>query len=104
MKPPRAAARGTLHLFGGIRRSTRLRSVSFGGSTKRIHPWAYAYGRRRRWITPVPQTFSPGLASPRGVTYRSRLLSSVVDNTPQDGVNPRSRPLSSVVDYTPQGN
>jgi hypothetical protein len=41
MKPPRADARGILHFFGGIHRSTRLRSASFGGSTPRIHAWAY---------------------------------------------------------------
>ncbi len=55
MKPPRADAWGILHFFGGIRRSTLLaysaeaaasaakagRSSSFGGSDRRIHPWAY---------------------------------------------------------------
>ncbi len=30
MKPPRAYARGILHFFGAIRRSTLLRSPSFG--------------------------------------------------------------------------
>ncbi len=30
MKPPRAYARGILHFFGAIRRSTFLRSPSFG--------------------------------------------------------------------------
>ncbi len=58
MKPPRAYARGILHFFGGIRRSTLLRSSSFGGSALRIahsavaaataakagHPRAYARG------------------------------------------------------------
>jgi len=32
MKPPRAYARGILHFSGEIRRSTLLRSPSFGGS------------------------------------------------------------------------
>ena len=38
MKLPRVYTRGILHFFGGIRRSTRLRSTSFGASTLRIHP------------------------------------------------------------------
>ncbi len=64
MKPPRAYARGILHFFGPIRRSTLLaysaeaaasaakagRSPSFGGSPLRIHPWAYAHGLLRRRI------------------------------------------------------
>ncbi len=63
MKPPRAYARGILHFFGAIRRSTLLRlpcgvgshsealvstvvstprgEPSFGGSPLRIHPWTY---------------------------------------------------------------
>ncbi|MDP6559571.1 MAG: hypothetical protein QF619_05550 [Candidatus Binatia bacterium] len=55
-KPPRADARGILHFFGGIRRSTRLaipaaaatstakvgRSTSFGESTPGIRPWSSA--------------------------------------------------------------
>jgi len=50
MKPPRAHARGILHFFGEIRRSTLLRSSSFGGSYLRIHPRAYARGLLRRRI------------------------------------------------------
>jgi len=46
MKPPRAY----LHFFGGIRRSTLLRSSSFRVPTIRIHPWAYAHGLLRRRI------------------------------------------------------
>ncbi len=38
MKPPRAYARGILHFFSEIRRSTLLRSSSFGGSAPRIDP------------------------------------------------------------------
>ncbi len=59
MKPPRVYTRGILPFFGGIRRSTLLaysaeaaakagRSSSFGGSDRRIHPWAYAHGLLRR--------------------------------------------------------
>ena len=64
MKPPRAYARGILHFFGAIRRSTLLaysaeaaasaakagRSPSFGGSPLRIHSWSYAHGLLRRRI------------------------------------------------------
>ncbi len=50
MKHLRADARSILHFFGGIRRSTRLRSASFGGSTLRIHLWAYAHALLRRRI------------------------------------------------------
>ncbi|MCH6546517.1 MAG: hypothetical protein IH796_11060 [Deltaproteobacteria bacterium] len=51
MKPPRVYTRGILHyFFGGIRRSTLLRSSSCGGFTMRIHPRAYARGRLRRRI------------------------------------------------------
>ncbi len=50
MKPPRVYTRGILPFFGGIRRSTLLRSWSFGGSDRRIHPWAYAHGLLRRRI------------------------------------------------------
>lgn len=50
MKPPRAYARGILHFFGGIRRSTLLRSSSFGGSNLRIHPRPYSRGLLRRRI------------------------------------------------------
>ncbi len=50
MKPPRAYTRGILHFFGAIRRSTLLRSPSFGGSPLGIHPWAYAHGLLRRRI------------------------------------------------------
>ena len=46
MKPPRAYARGIIHFFGGIRRSTLLRSPSFGGSTSHssmgLRPWSSA--------------------------------------------------------------
>ena len=41
MKPPRAYARRILHFFGEIRRSTLLRSSSFEGSARRIHPRPY---------------------------------------------------------------
>ncbi len=50
MKPPRAYARGILHFFGAIRRSTLLRSPSFGGSPLRIHLWTYVHGLLRRRI------------------------------------------------------
>ncbi len=50
MKPPWVYTRGILHFFGGIRRSTLLRSLSFGGSDRRIHPWADAHGLLRRRI------------------------------------------------------
>ncbi len=50
MKPPTAYARGILHFFGVIRRSTFLRSPSVGGSPLRIHPWAYAHDLLRRRI------------------------------------------------------
>ena len=42
MKPPRAYARGILHFFGEIRRSTLLSPPAggFGGSARRIHPLA----------------------------------------------------------------
>ncbi len=50
MKPPRADARGILPFFGGIRRSTRLCSASFGGSTLRMYPWAYAHDLLQRRI------------------------------------------------------
>jgi len=48
MKPPRVYTRGILPLFGAIRRSTLLRSLSFGGSDRRIHPWANTHGLLRR--------------------------------------------------------
>ncbi len=51
MKPPRAYARGILHFFGAIRRSTLLRSPSFGGSPLRSHPWTYVHGLLRRRIS-----------------------------------------------------
>ncbi|MCH7913023.1 MAG: hypothetical protein IH856_08305 [Deltaproteobacteria bacterium] len=64
MKPPRAYARGILHFFGAIRRSTLLaysaeaaasaakagRSPSFGGSSLHIHPWIYVHDLLRRRI------------------------------------------------------
>ena len=34
-----------LHFFGGIRRSTLRRSVSFGGSAMRFNPWPFARSR-----------------------------------------------------------
>ncbi len=53
MKPPRAYARGILHFFGVTRRSTLLRSPSFGGSPLRIYPWTYVHGLLRRRINCV---------------------------------------------------
>ena len=63
MKPPRAHARGILHFFGGIRRSTRLAYSAeaaasaakagrqgYCGSNLRIHPRAYTRGLLRRRI------------------------------------------------------
>jgi len=50
MKPQRVYTRGVLHFFGGIHRSTLLRSSSFKGSVIRIHPRAYAGGLLRRRI------------------------------------------------------
>ncbi len=50
MKLPRAYAPGILHFFGGIRRSTPLRSSSFGGSTARIPPRPDGRGLLRRRI------------------------------------------------------
>ena len=50
MKHRRADARSILHFFGGIHRSTHLRSASFAGSTLRIHRWAYAHALLRRRI------------------------------------------------------
>ena len=65
MKPPRAYARGILHFFGAIRRSTLLRSPSFGGSPLRIHPWTYVHGLLRRRIKCSAERLqlSPNLAS-----------------------------------------
>jgi len=51
MKLPRACARGILHFFGGIRRSTLLRSPTFGQSTLGIHPRPHGRGILRRRIT-----------------------------------------------------
>ncbi len=55
MKPPRAYARGILHFFGAIRRSTLLRSPSFGRSPLRIHPWTHVHGLLRRRIKRSPK-------------------------------------------------
>jgi len=71
MKPPRADTRGILPFFGGICRSTLLRSSTFadrswlwptkvGGSDRRIHPWAYAHGLLRRRIK---GRLEPGLSA-----------------------------------------
>ena len=57
----RAYARGILNFFGGIRRSTLLRSPSFGGSTLCIHPRPDGRGLMRRRInqglTPIRNFF-----------------------------------------------
>ncbi len=54
MKPPRAYARGILHFFCAIRRSTFLRSPSFGGSplahsSMDLRPWSSAKADKK-WL------------------------------------------------------
>ena len=61
MRPPRVYTRGILHSFGEIRRSTLLRSSSFVGSDRRIHPWTYTHGILRRRINPLAPHTSLGL-------------------------------------------
>jgi hypothetical protein len=56
MKRPMAYAHGILHFFGVIRRNTPLRSLSFGGSDRRIHPWASAKADKVETILSRPET------------------------------------------------
>jgi len=67
MKPPRVYTCGTLHFFGGIRRSTLLRFSSFKGSVMRIHPRAYTGGfLRRRIKTEIKRWHLTGNSRQRG--------------------------------------